>query len=62
MYLDASNVWGDGSNGEGPGERLLFVGELSAIGEALFKPKNEASLLGPGDLGVLTIVAGSVGS
>lgn len=55
-------AWGDGSSGDGPGERLLFVGEFSAIGDELLKPKNEASLLGPGDLGVFTMVAGSSGS
>lgn len=57
VFLEDSIAWGDG-----PGERLLLVGEFSAIGDALLRPKKEASLLGPGDLGVLTMVAGSSGS
>ena len=62
VCFEDSIAWGVGSNGDGPGERLLLVGEFSAIGEAPLRPKKEASLLGPGDLGVLTMVAGSSGS
>jgi hypothetical protein len=35
------------------------VGELSAIGDEVFHPKKEVSLLGPGDLGVFVMIAGS---
>lgn len=34
-------------------------GETSAIGDDVFHPKNDVSLLGPGDLGVLVITEGS---
>lgn len=35
------------------------MGETSAIGEEVFQPKKDVSLLGPGDLGVLVITVGS---
>ena len=53
---------GVGESGEGAGEWLLSeneVGEISAIGEEVFHPKKDVSLLGPGDLGVFVITAGS---
>lgn len=53
---------GEGKSGDSPGDWLLVEGEFSALGEEPLKPKNEASLLGPGDLGVFVIVAGSLGS
>lgn len=51
--------------GEGPGDWLgewLLAekdGETSAIGDDVFHPKNEVSLFGPGDRGVLVMIAGS---
>ena len=35
------------------------MGEVSAIGDEVFHPKKEVSLLGPGDLGVFVMTAGS---
>ncbi len=35
------------------------MGETSAIGDEVFHPKKEVSLLGPGDLGVFVIIVGS---
>lgn len=61
-WREASIAWGEGSNGDGPGEWLLLVGDCSAIGDEPLKPKKDASLLGPGDLGVFTMVAGSLDS
>ena len=60
--LVEDKLWGDGERGEGAGDWLgveKFVGAPSATGEDDFHPKNEVSLLGPGDLGVLVVVAGS---
>lgn len=59
---DGSIPLGEGSSGDGAGDWLLIDGEFSAFGDDPRKPKKEASLLGPGDLGVLVIVAGSVDS
>ena len=53
---------GEASKGDGPGERLLFVGDCSATGDEPLSPKNDASLLGPGDLGVFVMTAGSLDS
>lgn len=53
---------GEGRSGDGPGDWLFGEGGYSAFGDEPLKPKNEASLLGPGDLGVLVMVAGSLGS
>ena len=55
-------LWGDGERGEGVGDWLgveKLVGAPSATGEDDFHPKNEVSLLGPGDLGVLIMFEGS---
>lgn len=35
------------------------MGETSAMGEEVFHPKKDVSLLGPGDLGVFVITVGS---
>ena len=60
-------VWlsGEGDSGDGIGEWLLSemdVGDASAIGDEVFHPKKEVSLLGPGDRGVFVISLGSDGS
>ena len=55
----------DRLRGDGAGEWLLsekMVGETSAIGDEVFQPKKDVSLLGPGDRGVFVIIAGSEGS
>ena len=60
--VDEEKLCGDGERGEGAGEWLTIeklVGETSATGEDVFQPKKEVSLLGPGDLGVLVMFAGS---
>ena len=60
--VDEGKLWGDGERGEGAGDWLgleKFVEDPSATGEDVFQPKNDVSLLGPGDLGVLVMVAGS---
>ena len=38
------------------------MGDPSAMGDEVFHPKKDVSLLGPGDLGVLVITVGSEGS
>ena len=61
-FVEEDKLWGDGERGEGPGDWLgveKSVGEPSATGEDVFHPKNDVSLLGPGDLGVLVMVVGS---
>ena len=56
--LDEVILWGEGGAGEWlPSEYV--VGEVSAMGDDVFHPKKEVSLLGPGDLGVFVITVGS---
>ena len=57
---------GEGSSGDGMGEWLgewlrpeQVEGDASAIGDDVFHPKNDVSLFGPGDLGVLVMADGS---
>lgn len=64
-FCDEARLCGDGDRGDGAGEWLLpeyEVGETSAIGDDVFQPKKEVSLLGPGDRGVFVMIVGSTGS
>ena len=65
ILLTGAGVSEAGDLGDGAGEKLLSdreVGETSAmevgVGE-VFQPKKDVNLLGPGERGVLVIIAGS---